>query len=271
MNITELGIKSGLLHPAQQQDANREKALERFAALIRAEYEAPLKLAEEAIEQRYECHTLMQKEVKALAAIRAALAVERSEEALAEPVKQEPVASVEDWVARPHPEDIKRLNEERVIGHWNSRMNDIQWREGLVNADFQDGQLFYAAPVQPVQQEPVAYWDSHLCNVRWAGRFVNTDLYDGQPLYAAPVQPVKQEPVAWLYRGHVHDSDPSEWAKEEVFPLYMEPVDAKAIRAEALEEAAKMCKNIANSQFKSGEYEIAGVLDHCAAAIRSLK
>ena len=37
MNIIELGIESGLLHPAQQQNQEREKALERFAALVRAE------------------------------------------------------------------------------------------------------------------------------------------------------------------------------------------------------------------------------------------
>ena len=34
------------------------------------------------------------------------------------------------------------------------------------------------------------------------------------------------------------------------------------------EACEKVCKDIANSQFKSGETETAGVLDHCAAAIR---
>ena len=41
-----------------------------------------------------------------------------------------------------------------------------------------------------------------------------------------------------------------------------------AILAER-EACAKVCKDIANSQFESGETETAGVLDHCAAAIRA--
>ena len=43
----------------------------------------------------------------------------------------------------------------------------------------------------------------------------------------------------------------------------------KQVRLEEREACAKVCKDIANSQFKSGETETAGVLDHCAAAIRA--
>ena len=42
----------------------------------------------------------------------------------------------------------------------------------------------------------------------------------------------------------------------------------RAVLAER-EACAKVCKDIANSQFESGETETAGVLDHCAAAIRA--
>ena len=41
------------------------------------------------------------------------------------------------------------------------------------------------------------------------------------------------------------------------------------IRADEREACAKVCKDTANSQFESGESETAGVLDHCAAAIRA--
>ena len=43
---------------------------------------------------------------------------------------------------------------------------------------------------------------------------------------------------------------------------------AALVAAHEREACEKVCKDIANSQFKSGETETAGVLDHCAAAIR---
>jgi hypothetical protein len=33
----------------------------------------------------------------------------------------------------------------------------------------------------------------------------------------------EQEPFAWLYHGHVHEIDPSDWAEYEVTPLYKKP------------------------------------------------
>ena len=44
---------------------------------------------------------------------------------------------------------------------------------------------------------------------------------------------------------------------------------AALVAAHEREACAKVCKNLANSQFESGETETAGVLDHCAAAIRA--
>ena len=32
-----------------------------------------------------------------------------------------------------------------------------------------------------------------------------------------------QEPVAWMYRGNLHEFDPSDWATEPVIPLYTHP------------------------------------------------
>ena len=45
--------------------------------------------------------------------------------------------------------------------------------------------------------------------------------------------------------------------------LYAAPVDAKAIRAEALDEAAKVCEQ--------DEFQIYETAERCAAAIRGLK
>jgi hypothetical protein len=36
-------------------------------------------------------------------------------------------------------------------------------------------------------------------------------------------QELEQEPVAWLYNGHFHECDPSEWAIDDVIPLYTAP------------------------------------------------
>ena len=44
---------------------------------------------------------------------------------------------------------------------------------------------------------------------------------------------------------------------------------AAIVAAHEREACAKVCKDIANSQFESGETETAGVLDYCAAAIRA--
>ena len=41
-------------------------------------------------------------------------------------------------------------------------------------------------------------------------------------LETALAQP-EQEPVAWLYNGHLHECDPSDWAESEVKPLYAAP------------------------------------------------
>jgi hypothetical protein len=38
-----------------------------------------------------------------------------------------------------------------------------------------------------------------------------------------PEQAEKQEPVAWFYNGHLHEVDPSEWALDDVTPLYTAP------------------------------------------------
>ena len=71
-------------------------------------------------------------------------------------------------------------------------------------------------------------------------------------------EPVKQEPVAWMNEKNGFIC--KEKTRSYHVPLYAAPVDAKAIRAEALEDAAKQLK----------ESGLIGSND-CAAAIMGLK
>ena len=123
-----------------------------------------------------------------------------------------------------------------------------------------------AADSQPVQ-EPVGFVTQKLMpGFGWRKDVVFIQHVEvGTDLYAAPVQPVKQEPVIWhsvwdfvdVRRDPPEQDDEKDW-----LPLYAAPVDAKAIRAEALEEAAKWF------EIRPGR-EMFG--DECAAAIRGLK
>jgi len=113
---------------------------------------------------------------------------------------------------------------------------------------------------------------------------VKPEAIKSDPMYqmgyaAAKAEPVKQEPVAWAHPngGYLSDKYIKEFATgmEKAnynIPLYAAPVDAKTIRAEALEEAAQECDKWASvkpfSDFSSGS---AAGARNCAAAIRGLK
>ena len=96
-----------------------------------------------------------------------------------------------------------------------------------------------------------------------------------EPLYAAPVQPVKQEPewyhsIDKFGCNHFYSND--EVRPTESKPLYAAPVscatscpDAKAIKAKALEEAFLVCQQV------SLRYLDHYGPDECAAAIKRLK
>jgi len=119
---------------------------------------------------------------------------------------------------------------------------------------------------EPVKQEPVAFVsDVHLSRytLEWNGQ----PLPEGTKLYAAPVQPVKQDPVAYFLDVKAgcsskpfYEQVPDEYKNDaDVFPLYAAPVSVEAIRAEALEEAAKWCEAKqsysamhANTEFAAG-------------------
>ena len=171
-----------------------------------------LKLAEEALSDVGD----YDKCIEALAAIR---------EALAEPVK--PQKERQDFIDgyTAGMADAKRMqaNAEPVNTRSCSEYSEVEYSE-------------------PVKQEPVATktsWGIDL-HAGW------DKLANDRPRYAAPVHPVKQEPVAcdgwsdevmrqWdYYRSQIANGDkssePRDWFES------LAPVDAKAIRAEALEE-----------------------------------
>ena len=106
------------------------------------------------------------------------------------------------------------------------------------------------------------------------------DWTEGYERFAALVRaevladPVKQEPVAWYGKSKTGDILLSvNCVYEDWQPLYAAPVDAKAIRAEALEEAAKVCEEGVGCEPENGccptYWEEAQ--NECAAAIRGLK
>ena len=170
--------------------------------------------------------------------IRAREALAAIREALAEPVKQEPVAFEEWW---------KETGQETLYA-----LNTLTDADAKILAKI----AWESAQEKPVKQEPVGVVEP---SEEWgvAGVLI-AGLPIGTKLYAAPVQPVKQEPVAFAlshslgleFSSNYPMCESKERAEEfarqhmgqvVVTPLYAAPVDAKAIRAEALEEAAKMC------------------------------
>ena len=132
---------------------------------------------------------------------------------------------------------------------------------------------------EPVFKARKAFWKVALGNNTKLANLAKAAI-DEVEKYAAPVEPVKQEPVAWRVRGYnqFKTGNPAPWRYVDgtdkptvnipdccdFEPLYAEPVDAKAIRAEALEYAAYICDGIAHND--SGF-----VAEECANAIRSLK
>ena len=222
---------------------------------------------------------------KALAAIR---------EALAEPV-QEPMCKhgVDDGACiECYLEAItKPVKQDTMSDYFDFGLEEVEdYLRTCCSNNFMADKLSeirksIAAPVQPVKQEPVdfeTWWNETGQETLYA---LNT-LTDADAKILAKIawesastQPVKQEPVAWLFQheetgrtmcvdvqqveGNFEKNNPR---LQKIHPLYREPVDAKAIRAEALEEAAKVCDEhfgIFDDDREHGE--------NCAAAIRGLK
>ena len=194
-----------------------------------------LKLAEEALSLPCDRWNKIQtmKVNEALAAISDSITTSLAaiREALAEPVKQEPVA---------HPFECWSTNDG---DSWFEHPADAQLLYDVLGDDPKVGDEF----------EVSAGWNCVTATYRIAskdGDDFEVECISNPQNDSAPVQPVKQEPVAWTnYNGAVNNR------------LKGAPVDAKAIRAEALEEAAKVCEVVGQDKNYHG----------IAAAIRGLK
>ena len=130
-------------------------------------------------------------------------------------------------------------------------------REALAN-HIPDATKMVAEPVH--QKHSEHYWLHEINNAR-------ADGYE-RGYVAGKAEPVKQEPVSSIYVSLDGDREFDDWGVD--LPagrniLYAAPVDAKAIRAEALEEAAKVCENMTSTYLS---FEAA---EKCAAVIRGLK
>ena len=213
-----------------------------------------LKLAEEALQDALSGWTYIQqshgqlygvgwervdtKGNEALAAIR---------EALAEPVKQEPVAWMWQSV------DIESRSIE----------TGLLFNRG-VDDENTDWIPLYAAPVSAPKHKPIPFGQPGsregfpplepletlaypLKECRHCGWLCTPNSGQLKKFY-----PLSQEPVAYKYK----ESSPE--TGEFVFAA---PVDAKTIRAEALEEAAKVCEQ--------DEFQIWETAERVAAAIRA--
>jgi hypothetical protein len=91
-------------------------------------------------------------------------------------------------------------------------------------------------------------------------------------------EPVKQEPVKMMNAaGNTEAYLPEQQTAGFNIPLYAAPVSAETIRAEALEEAAKVCDARADGALQAAEFAgrnaviAAEEATTCAAAIRGLK
>jgi len=56
-----------------------------------------------------------------------------------------------------------------------------------------------------------------------AMQYAAWNTMDAISVLEAELAKPEQEPVAWLYHGHLHEIDPSDWAEYKVTPLYTSP------------------------------------------------
>ena len=98
-------------------------------------------------------------------------------------------------------------------------MDEDEWTKPTFDQSRKTLAAIREARAEQEKQEPVAYALSHLMGLEFGSKY--------------PMQETKEaaEQMARQHMGAVV-----------VTPLYAAPVDAKAIRAEALEEAAKWCE-----------------------------
>lgn len=259
MNIIELANKAGFRESGATLIIGIDAFLERFATLVRAEYETPLKLAEEALQH---APSVMTKE--ALAAIREALADHSGDgnemvaeqpnlncpsvqarlakvwgHVKAEPVKQEPVTNLFDVKKKAFEQlrlEVKAPDDKWTVGE---SINFF----GFYSHGFDAG-IKYANSVQPVKQEPVA-WKFPRDTTSWTG---------GWTIDYKLIRSVDEAIEDNEFKPCIESIEEVLLALEKV---YAAPVDAKAIRAEALEDAVKFLEE--NGMIAPNGFTAAGI------------
>ena len=212
-----------------------------------------LKLAEEALLAWNKWSQQPSPETtKALAAIR---------EALAEPVKQEPVA----WMWIPSDafpdctvvtDDPNKLESAKAYGRPIIPLYALPVDAKAIRAEalaeqFRDATKMVA---EPVKQEPIGYVIEDDSGYTGSMIYANKSGAEFLPVYLSPVDAKAIDFNTWM--KHPYTIALNKSVKEDYIPA----TDAKAIRAKALEEAAKHL----------AESGLIGSND-CAAAIRGLK
>ena len=150
-------------------------------------------------------------------------------------------------------EALERLEQIDGMYSWGHLLFEV--REALADypMDYEQG---FVDGVEAQLVEPV------LKECRHCGFLCKPNPDESKPWY--PLTDPVQEPVAWAYfdaDGSFMDALNRQHGAYQT-PLYAAPVEAQAIRAEALEEAAKAFEQYPNNKWTG---------KGCAAAIRGLK
>ena len=249
MNIIELAKEAGFDLSVDEYNGNLEvdcegvyytEVLERFAALVRAE----------ALAEQFRDATKM----------------------VAEPVKQDtPYCKSAPMCAKPCGDEscVEPVKQEEA----KLPVEPVAWNIKRNRPAYCSDDPTEVVALLTVNPEPIGRLLNDGTLMTYPGKMVHL----GDDLYAAPVKPVKQEPVAYMVKAHdsvqrfavradVADEFACKWRETDpdadFYPLYAAPVDAKAIREQALEEAAKVCDD---------ESRYSNDAECCAAAIRGLK
>ena len=189
-----------------------------------------------------------------------------------EPVKQEPVHEALQ-IASVALQDIACSSQTENLYWWQLRARKAQKQIAE--------RLTIHAPVQPVKQEPVLAPFTKEQVERYATAFDKAFSDAG----------LKQEPVAFKFVRYVDGKEMAEGVtierektleaaikkavslcpnRNKTVLVYAAPVDAEAIRSEALEEAAKVCESTYPT-YESDQLPCFDTPADCAKAIRKLK
>ena len=183
---------------------------------------------------------------------------------------EDALAAIREALADQFPDATKMMDE--PVAMMNSVGNTEAYRRTEQQTKGFDIPL-YAAPVQPVNTRSCSeYSEVEYSEPVKSAIMTKQQIEELSKKMWDELQHIAFEentPKYWTYVvnntwRNIDEQQPPEDAYDEgtLEPLYAAPVDAKAIRAEALEEAAKVCDD---------ESRYSNDAECCAAAIRGLK